>query len=171
MTIEKAGETPATNGTSIHPPPLHTFPNITLQSTGHTLVAGTLCIHDGHLDWRRGNSSVAEWSTPFRALNLHALSTEAEDGPPCVYAQVGEEFEEVRFLGELGVLREIYKSLCDAAERNGDEDEDGSGFMFGGAGGEMGIGEDDGMVARLDGLITIEEGAMQDAEEDEEGHR
>lgn len=166
MTIDKSEEAFPANGTSPHLAPLHSFSNITLQSPERTPTVGTLCIYDAHLDWRRDDTRAAEWSTPFTALNLHALSTEAENGPPCVYAQVSDECEEVRFLGELEVLKEIYKSLCDGVERNGEVDEEEAGVTLGGDG--AGGAGDEEMMTRLDGMLTVDEGVVANGEEEEE---
>lgn len=168
MTNDRPEEALPANGISPHPAPLHTFSNIILQSPECMSTAGTLCIHDAHLDWRRDGSQVAEWSIPFTALNLHALSTETENGPPCVYAQVSDECEEVRFLGGLEVLREIYKSLCEGVERNGELDDEEAGTVLGEGGGEMGVGGAEEMMTRLDGLLTVEDGVAPDGEEEEE---
>lgn len=139
---------------------------------------GDLIISTKRLLWAPSNdNSEAQpiWNEEFKNISMHAISTDAaNDFPPCIYAQVGEDCQEVRFIpveGAESVLQEIYDAMCSAAELNASDDEGAgegliSSFMNPNFVGEM-IPEGNAAATarRLDSLLQVPEDLEQSPEQ------
>jgi len=172
---------------------LKTFSSIALDCPNKpSSEPGHFTVTDRRLIWRQTPEIAEEeaWRTSFIDVSLHALSTDPDSGyPPCVYAQIGDDCVEVRFIPipeDSETLREMYDVMCEGAALCVDsegEDEDAGG-MFGGMAmpfmAENGASEDsavllEGAAERLAMYDRLLDGAsaeahqFDDAVENDEG--
>ena len=98
---------------------------------------GNLIISTKRLLWTPSNNNNEVqpiWNEEFRNISMHAISTDAaNEFPPCIYAQVGDDCQEVRFIpveGSESILQEIYDAMCSAAELNASDDEGAGEGLF-----------------------------------------
>lgn len=139
---------------------LHTTLNVTVSGLNlREQVAGLLTITGENLRWSASDGSGAPGSgllLPFRSISLHAVSRDPSSGlPPCIYAQVGEEDDELRiFPSQVETeLDPLFAAMCDAAamcsgeeeEEEDTEDQVGEMYMAG------------GVRARLEDLLEVPE--------------
>lgn len=123
-------------------PTLRVFSRTQIKRSADPAAIGELAITQTSVRWVPDSESNQPWAVPFLDISLHAIST--EETPKCIYAQVGDECTEVRFIPEEeGMLQEIYAAFCAGAERNSDEEENDMGSMAG-----MGEGDADGSLSR-----------------------
>lgn len=126
-----------------------------------------------NLSWQPSTTTTPTWTMPLSAIYLHALDTESHSSPPHVYAQIGDEYDEVRFGAgsDVATLKRIYDAICDAVSQCSLEDtgDEGGSSPEGGMvsfAGDLVSSDDDGvpvegaaqMLARLDNMLSVDDG-------------
>ena len=109
--------------------PLHTFPHTMFQRAEQPPIPGSLHVTEKTVRWTPASEAHQPWIMPFVDINLHA--TAMEETPKCIYAQVGDEGLEVRFIPEREeTLHQIFEVFNHGAERNIDAQQQESGPLL-----------------------------------------